>query len=93
VLEALASGTPVVTADRGGARELVDEASGAWGFPDPGSLADAVLEVVSRPVSRRRAAARERAARYPWTATVASMLEVHSSAGMPAPATVTCRSS
>ena len=30
VLEALASGTPVVTADRGGARELVDESSGAW---------------------------------------------------------------
>ena len=37
VLEALASGTPVVTADRGGARELVDHASGAWGAPTPGA--------------------------------------------------------
>jgi alpha-1,6-mannosyltransferase len=84
VLEALASGTPVVTADRGGARELVDEASGAWGSPDPGSLADAMLDVAARPVSTRRAAARERAAHYPWSVTVASMLEVHSSVAMPA---------
>ncbi|MCY7396106.1 MAG: glycosyltransferase, partial [Nocardioides sp.] len=43
VLEALACGTPVVTADRGGARELVDDTSGAWGAPDAGPLADAVL--------------------------------------------------
>ncbi|MBD3945626.1 glycosyltransferase [Nocardioides ganghwensis] len=88
VLEALASGTPVVTADRGGARELVDEASGAWGSPDPVSLADAVLEVAARPVAGRRAAARERAARYPWSATVASMLEVHSSVPVPVPVPV-----
>lgn len=77
VLEALASGTPVVTADRGGARELVDIGSGGWGAPDPASLADAVLEVVERPVALRRVAARARAERYPWSATVASMLEVH----------------
>jgi alpha-1,6-mannosyltransferase len=77
VLEALASGTPVVTADRGGARELVDAASGAWGRPNPSSLADAVLEVAARPVTSRRGAARTRAERYPWSATVASMLGVH----------------
>lgn len=84
VLEALASGTPVVTADRGGARELVDATSGAWAAPDPASLADAVLEVAARPVPRRRAAARRRAERYPWSTTVASMLDVHSSVAMPA---------
>lgn len=77
VLEALASGTPVVTADRGGARELVDAVSGAWGRPDPASLADAVLDVADRPVASRREAARARAERYPWSATVASMLDVH----------------
>ena len=33
VLEALACGTPVVTAAYGGARELVDESCGAWGGP------------------------------------------------------------
>lgn len=84
VLEALASGTPVVTADRGGARELVDETSGAWGAPDPVALADAVLAVAARPVAERRAAARERAERYPWSTTVESMLEVHSAVEMPA---------
>ena len=77
VLEALASGTPVVTAHRGGARELVDASSGAWAAPDPGSLADAVLRVAARPVAERRAGARARAERYPWSATVASMLDVH----------------
>jgi alpha-1,6-mannosyltransferase len=82
VLEALASGTPVVTADRGGARELIDAASGAWGVPDPSALADAVLELAARPVAARRSAARARAERYPWSATVASMLEVHAGLAM-----------
>ncbi|PVG81272.1 glycosyl transferase [Nocardioides gansuensis] len=77
VLEALASGTPVVTADRGGARELVDEASGAWGSPHPAALADAVLHVAARSVGARRAAARTRAEQFPWSATVESMLGVH----------------
>lgn len=77
VLEALACGTPVVTADVGGARELVDPASGAWGRPDPESLADAVLEVASRPVAQRRAAARARAELFPWSDAVAGMLGVH----------------
>ncbi|WP_374454690.1 glycosyltransferase [Nocardioides sp.] len=84
VLEALASGTPVVTADRGGARELVDAGSGAWADPDPVALADAVLAATARPVAARRAAARRRAERYPWSTTVASMLAVHSSVAMPA---------
>jgi alpha-1,6-mannosyltransferase len=77
VLEALASGTPVVTADVGGARELVDESSGAWATPDPDALADAVLEVASRPREQRRAAARRRAERFTWERTVASMLDLH----------------
>ncbi|WP_210650039.1 glycosyltransferase [Nocardioides sp. SYSU D00065] len=83
VLEALASGTPVVTADRGGARELVDETAGAWASPEPAALADAVLEVAARAPATRRAAARRRAERYPWSATVESMLEVHSTVAMP----------
>lgn len=81
VLEALASGTPVVTASRGGARELVDASSGAWGDPDPESLADAVLALAARPAAVRRAGARHRAEQFPWSATVAQMLEVH--AGTP----------
>lgn len=77
VLEALACGTPVVTADRGGARELVDAGSGAWGSPHPAALADAVLDLAARPADIRRRAARARAELFPWSATIASMLAVH----------------
>ncbi|TYL46234.1 glycosyltransferase family 1 protein [Nocardioides sp. BGMRC 2183] len=77
VLEALACGTPVVTADRGGARELVDAHCGAWGAPDPRALADAVLRVAARPVRARRQAARARAEEFPWSRTVERMLEIH----------------
>jgi alpha-1,6-mannosyltransferase len=61
VLEALACGTPVVTADRGGARELVDPVSGAWAAPEAAALADAVLRLAARPEDVRRRAARRRA--------------------------------
>jgi len=77
VLEALASGTPVVTADRGGARELVDDRSGAWGAPTPDALADAVEQLVLRPERGRRTAARRRAEEFPWSRTVERMLAVH----------------
>jgi alpha-1,6-mannosyltransferase len=79
VLEALASGTPVVTADRGGARELIDSRSGAWAAaPTAGKIADAVLRLAERPAAERRRAARDRALQFPWSRTVSSMLEVHS---------------
>lgn len=77
VLEALASGTPVVTADRGGARELVDAASGAWGAPTPADLADAVERLARRPEHARRIAARRRAEEFPWSRSVEQMLAVH----------------
>jgi alpha-1,6-mannosyltransferase len=77
VLEALACGTPVVTASTGGASELIDAASGGWGEADPGSLADAVLRVAARDDGVRRAAARARAEQFPWSASVAAMLDLH----------------
>lgn len=77
ILEAQACGTPVVTADRGGGRELVTSASGAFAAPVPSALASAVRDVLSRPASERRLAAREQAERYPWSATVSAMLDVH----------------
>lgn len=81
VLEALASGTPVVTADTGGARELIDQQSGAWAAAEPAAMADAVLEVAARPVRQRRTAARRRAERYPWARSVEDMLLLHAQAG------------
>ncbi|WP_110182474.1 glycosyltransferase [Nocardioides solisilvae] len=77
VLEALASGTPVVTAAEGGARELVDGASGAWAPADPVLLGDAVLRVLDRPVAARRRAARRRAEQFSWSRSVLSMLDLH----------------
>lgn len=76
VLEALAAGTPVVTSDRGGARELVEASCGAWGH-DAATLADAVLDLADRPRAATRAAARRRAEQFPWTRTVERMLAIH----------------
>jgi alpha-1,6-mannosyltransferase len=77
VLEALACGTPVVTADVGGASELVDGQSGCWAPPNPPALADAVMRLAARPVEARRAGARRRAEQFPWTRTVDAMLDLH----------------
>ncbi len=77
VLEALACGTPVVTADRGGARELVTDACGAWAAPEAGALADAVVGLAARPQARVRRAARLRAETFTWSSTVDRMLSIH----------------
>ena len=77
VLEALASGTPVVTSNRGGASELVDATSGANGDPDPASLADAVESLLPRLGPELRAAARARAEQYTWQRTINQMLDLH----------------
>ncbi|WP_067435160.1 glycosyltransferase, partial [Nocardioides jensenii] len=58
VLEALACGTPVVTASTGGASELVDAWSGQQGAAHPAGLADAVQRLAAREPAARRAAAR-----------------------------------
>ncbi|TCC39825.1 glycosyltransferase [Kribbella sindirgiensis] len=75
VLEALAAGTPVVTANTGGARELVDETCGRWAPANPAALADAVLALADLP--HRRPAARHRAELYHWQACVDHMLALH----------------
>lgn len=77
VLEALACGTPVVTSSRGGARELVTEASGAWGAPDGEALADAVESLIPRLGPGLRAQARRQAERYNWSRSVDRMLALH----------------
>ena len=80
-LEALACGTPVVTADRGAVPELVlagqGAATGAVAAPDPVSVAAAVIDVVRHPREETRRAARDRAEQYPWARTVREMLRVH----------------
>lgn len=77
VLEALASGTPVVTSDRGGAHELVDASAGEYGPPDPVSLADAAERLIERLGPEQRAAARRRAEQFTWQSSVDLMLALH----------------
>ncbi len=77
ILEALACGTPVVTADRGGGRELVDPDCGEQGSPDPVSLADAVLRLAAHDAGARRKAARRRAEQFRWADTARAMLDLH----------------
>jgi alpha-1,6-mannosyltransferase len=75
-LEALACGTPVVVPARGAARELV-AGTGAGAIIDgtPRGIAQGVRELLAVPVEQRRAAARAAAERFPWSATVARLLQ------------------
>ena len=75
VLEALAAGTPVVTANTGGARELVDDTCARWAPANPTDLADAVLALATLP--GRRPAARHRAELYDWQTCINRMLALH----------------
>lgn len=80
VLEALACGTPVVTANAGGARELVDETCAEWGAPTASAIADAVQRLRRRLVddpTALRQAARTRAELFSWDTSAERMLAVH----------------
>jgi alpha-1,6-mannosyltransferase len=81
VLEALAAGTPVVVAEGGASIELIDRGSGRAAAPEPASMADAITELLSVP--ERRASARTRAERYPWSRTIDGMLVAHCLAARP----------
>lgn len=85
VLEALACGTPVVTANRGGAHELADAGSGEAGEPTASGIADAVLRLAARPTDHVRHSARERAEGYTWRASVDKMLALHTRLAEEAP--------
>ncbi|MFI9202448.1 glycosyltransferase [Streptomyces sp. NPDC053048] len=82
-LEALACGTPVVTADRGAARELPVAGAGLAVPPVAAATADAVVRVLGWPEAGRRAAARARAEEFPWARAVEGMLAVHGAAPAP----------
>jgi alpha-1,6-mannosyltransferase len=79
-LEALASGTPVVVDAASALPEVVGEA-GVTVSGD--AYAPGVLELLAQPEPLRRAAARARAERYGWPASVTGFLAAH---GLPAPA-------
>jgi alpha-1,6-mannosyltransferase len=81
-LEALACGTPVVVADTGASPELLGRAPvGIAATCDGRAFASAARALTVEPVETRRDAARRRAERYPWSRTVAALLELHTSLG------------
>ncbi|GHC46367.1 GDP-mannose-dependent alpha-(1-6)-phosphatidylinositol dimannoside mannosyltransferase [Streptomyces cinnamoneus] len=81
VLEALACGTPVVTADRGAAQELLAPGAGLAVPASAEAMAAAVVSLTAQSRERRRAAARARAEEFPWARTVAGLLAVHAGTG------------
>jgi teichuronic acid biosynthesis glycosyltransferase TuaC len=64
-VEALACGTPVVTSDVGGAREVIDRPAAGRLVPrDPAAIAEAVRDLLADPPDQ--AAVRESALRFSW---------------------------
>ena len=75
-LEALACGTPVVASCHSALPEVLGDA-GRAAASAPWCIADAVQDLLALPVEARRAAARKRAERFPWSATVEGFLRTH----------------
>lgn len=75
-LEALACGTPVVANVHSALPEVLGDA-GRAAASSPRSLADAVQQQLTVPAADRRRAARLRAERFPWSATVEGFLRAH----------------
>ena len=71
-VEALACGTPVVTCDVGGARELINsDIAGRLVARDPHSVATAVNAILANPPPREAVAAL--ADRFSWDANAAAL--------------------
>ncbi|MFD0259809.1 glycosyltransferase [Kitasatospora indigofera] len=75
-LEALACGTPVAVSRHSALPSIVGPA-GAVADDTGAAFAEAVRELLDRPVRERRAVARARAEEYGWPAAVAGFLAAH----------------
>lgn len=82
ILEAMASGLPVVSTDVGGVREFVDSSGGAIVAPkQPEALARAIGEYLSQPAQSRAAGGSNRAravTQFSWGASARQLLDVYS---------------
>jgi glycosyltransferase involved in cell wall biosynthesis len=76
IIEAMASGKPVVALDRGGPREILrHEVDGLLAAPTPQQFADAMVRLVEQPdlYERCAASAPQRAATFGWPSFVNSL--------------------
>ncbi|HXE44426.1 MAG TPA: glycosyltransferase family 1 protein [Conexibacter sp.] len=83
VLEAMARGVPVACSDIPVLREVAGDEAALWLDPtDPGTVATAMRALMAEgpDVERRRAAGRERAARFTWDATAEATAAVYEAA-------------
>lgn len=76
-LEAMASGTPVVTVAQGGVAELVVPGTGVVAGDGVNGLAAAIAKVFEGDRDEQRRASRRHAERFSWTSSITSMLELH----------------
>ncbi|WP_353229323.1 glycosyltransferase [Novosphingobium sp.] len=75
-VEALASGTPIVIPDIGGARELVDRAAAGRIAPrEPAAIAQAIAEVLAARMPQDQVAAS--AAHFSWDANAAALAQIY----------------
>ncbi|MDT5094033.1 MAG: alpha,6-mannosyltransferase [Mycobacterium sp.] len=75
-LEALACGTPAVVSRTSALREIVTADSGAHAANDPDSIAQGVIDIIGRPLRRRRRDARKRAELFTWQRAANEMLGI-----------------
>jgi glycosyltransferase involved in cell wall biosynthesis len=82
-LEAMACGTPVVASNRGSIPEVVGDAALMADAEDEGGLAEALGEVLSSPVRRRRLidAGFARAGLFEWSSAARKMLDLYRHVG------------
>lgn len=76
VLEALASGVPVVATATGCVPDVLDGDNGSVVKADGADIADKVLAVTARPLAARQAAARSSAEAHSWSAVADQYLEL-----------------
>ncbi len=81
VLEAMASGLPIVTTDTGGSNELIEENGTVILNHEPKTIADAVCKLLGDPVIRETAGtkSRELATRLSWNASTERYLDIYRS--------------
>lgn len=82
-LEAMACGTPVVASNRGAIPEVVGAAAVTVDADDDVALAQALAEVLTNPIKRRRMidAGFDRAGRFEWAHAARRLLELYRSIG------------